>query len=182
MFSDRELRRLIASGRLCIDPFREEQLRPVGIRLHLASEILIPRPGQIVNPASDAGIDYESKRIDRDTYLLEPGDFVLGATCERIRADAGLICRLEGRSTIARLGLTVHCSSGVIDGIHESARAPVLELANIGTFRILLSAFLPIGMLVVEALRGTIDSKPQVQYADQIGVRPPNLAFRTPAL
>lgn len=181
VFSDKALRKLIASGRLFVDPYREEQLRPVGIRLHLAPEILVPRPGQIVNPACDEDLKYDSVRIDETPYLLEPGGFVLGATCERIRADAGLICRLEGRSTIARLGLAVHCSSGIIDGIHENARSPVLELANIGLFRVLLSAFLPVGMLVVESLRGTIDSKAQAQYEDQTTVRPPNLAFRTPA-
>jgi len=76
---------------------------------------------------------------------MKPGDFVLGSTVESLRLHPTLACRLDGRSTLARLGLLVHCTSETIDSIHQAHRSIVLEIANVGPFQITMPFSYAIG-------------------------------------
>lgn len=179
ILSDNAIIHLVRAGKMEIDPpLDEEHVRPVGIRLHLASEILIPQPGQIVDPTVPMEIQYERREIPEDGFLLHPGSFVLGSTCERIRLPNTIVGHLEGRSTIARLGLAIHCTSGIIDGMHDDMRCIVLEMINHGVFTIVLKPKMPIGMLILSKMTCPVVQRSQEQYRDQLSTVAPNLHFQ----
>ena len=118
---------------------------------------------------------YDKINISDEGYILKPGEFVLGTTYESIQLPKNLVGKLDGRSTIARLGILIHCSSDTIDGNHEQPRSIVLEIKNIGNFNIVLKQRTPMAMFVFSTLSGEIQQKSQTQYENQTGVQPPNL-------
>jgi dCTP deaminase len=178
--SNREIRKLIKSG-LKIEPaLKERHLRSIGIRCHLADQILVPKKNQRIDIRVSSSVDCSRVQMKKAGFVLRPGDFVLGATIERIWTDRRLVCRIEGRSTIARLGLVIHCTSGTLDSLFDDARAAVLEIVNVGRSSVVLYPKMPIAMIIVEHVRGAIEGPVQDQYAGQIGPVAPNLRFKTP--
>lgn len=173
ILSDRTIKEYITAGKINILPaFNPSDLRPTGIRLHLASDLLIPAPFQTVDLASAGELHFEHCSTP---YTMKPGEFLLASTVERIQVPRNIICHLDGRSTIARLGLSVHSTSHTIDGNYESPQTIVLELINNGPFNIILQANTPIAQLSFSFLSSDIEQSPQRQYAGQQATTPPNL-------
>ncbi len=163
--------------------FDARHVRPFGLRVHLGDDILVPRPHQSVDLSKRDGPGpiYDRISIKSSQLILRPGDFVLASTVESFKLHTGLICRLDGRSTLARLGTMIHCTSQAIDGTHRYHRSIVLELANIGPFEISIPHRHAIGMVVFEQVSDYVDpSAEQDQYDNQSAVLPPNLTFATP--
>ena len=177
ILSDTAIAELLAKGDIELRPTVDQgQLRPVGIRVHLARDLLVPVPGQLVDLARPTALKYEKVDIRERNYVLEPGGFILGSTVEQVRTRPQILCLLEGRSTIARLGLTIHNTASVLDGTYMGWLTPVLEIANHGNFRVSLAEGMPIGMLCFQHLAG--ESSRQAyhgQYRDQSATTPPNL-------
>jgi deoxycytidine triphosphate deaminase len=82
---------------------------------------------------------------------------------------------VDGRSTVARIGLSIHCTSGTIDGNFEEARTIVLEMKNQGPFDIVLRHRTALAMLSFHQLTTDIEQSTQKQYQGQDGVVAPNL-------
>jgi len=82
---------------------------------------------------------------------------------------------LDGRSTVARLGLSVHCTSQIIDGNFDEPRTVVLEIKNNGNFNIVLRPMMAVAMISFSELSTPIEQKSQSQYKGQNSVAPPNL-------
>jgi dCTP deaminase len=165
--------------------FDERQLRPLGLRIHLAETILSPDANQTIDLSKEEPATPTFQRVDirSSPLVLHPGDFVLGSSVESIRVHETLGCRLDGRSTLARLGVMVHCTSEIIDSIHQDHRSIVLEIRNIGPFKLKIPYLYPIGMIVFEKLTDPIDpALEQDQYRGQTEVTPPNLSFGTPRI
>src|SRR6266446_1726553 len=185
ILSGSAISRYIANGLISVAPeFDENQLRPFGLRVHLASEILIPSARRIVDlaEAEDLQNDYHREDITVRGLMLSPGDFVLGSTVETVRVAPSLCCRLDGRSTLARLGVMVHCTSDTIDNNHRAHRSIILEIANIGPHSITMPNHYAIGMLMFCLASDPADPEyEQDQYAGQLGVVGPNLGFQPPA-
>ena len=159
---------------------KKKNIRPVGVRVHLAKKILIPEPNQTVAIAEPQEVKYKELDLTQEEFYLEPGQFVLGATLEAIKIPANLLILLDGRSTVARLGLTTHITASVIDGAFDAPHVIVLEMKNVGNFRIKLKFRDPIAMLVFAQLKDPVVQKIQTQYGEkQTKVTPPNLNFRT---
>ncbi len=184
VLSNTAIRRHVQDGLISVKPyFDPRHMRPFGLRVHLGSEILVPQPNQSVDLSRRDATEprYEKVSIESSPLILRPGDFVLASTVEAFRMDRGLICKLDGRSTLARLGLMIHCTAEIIDGTHRRHRSIVLELANIGPFEISIPHHYAIGMVVFETVSDRIDpTHEQDQYDNQTTVLPPNLAFDTP--
>lgn len=138
MLSDVDLRAVIKSGELAIEPFNDAMVRAAGVTLHLGPELLVPETGVVVDVKNGKVPEYSPVHITEDApYTLNPGDFILGATFERVSVGASLGFFIEGRSTLARVGLTiVQTAMLVYPGHHD--RAVTLELANHGPNPILL--------------------------------------------
>ncbi len=178
--SHQTIERYLDEGKIVIAPeFDKKNIRPVGIRIHLAKEILIPEPHQTVEISSATELKYQEIDLTQEEFYLEPGQFILGATYEAIQTPPNLLAILDGRSTIARLGITTHITASVLDGTFEGPHTVVLEIKNVGNFRVRLKFKDPIAMIVFTELTEPVIQKMHSQYGkNQTKVTAPNLRFR----
>ena len=179
ILSDATIQHYLSTGQIQIFPeFNPADIRPAGIRLHLGSELLIPVAGQKVDLEAQEDIEFERVIIPEDGFILRPGQFVLGTTHERFQVPRDIVCHVEGRSTVARVGLAIHCTSGIIDGNFEEARTVVLEMSNHGPFDIILRYKSALAMLSFSQLTTEITQNAQKQYQGQDGVVAPNFRMQ----
>src|SRR5262245_2872386 len=121
----------LASGRLRIEPFSLEQVGPASIDLHLGDELRVPleNANGPIDVTDDATPDAFTRVIAFEKpYVLAPGHTIQGITRERLFFPPDLCAWIEGRSRIARLGLTVHVSSGFVPPAVSNPQ--VLETGN----------------------------------------------------
>lgn len=176
ILSDITIAEYIQQGKIKILPeFDTKNIRPVGIRLHLGKEILIPELNQTIHLENSEQVHYKKVNIEEEEFILKPGEFILGSTCEKFQVPRDIVCHIDGRSTVARLGLSIHCTSGIVDGNFDEPRTVVLEIKNNGPLNLILKAKLAIAMLTFTKLSTAIDQKSQEQYRGQDGVVAPNL-------
>lgn len=160
MLSDRDIRAAIAAGDLVIDPFKPEFVRACGITLHLGELLLKPRPGKVVDVKNKIMPDYDQIVIgDNAPYQLEPSEFVLGHTWQNVTVGDCLGFFIEGRSTLARVGLTIVQTAMMVYPGHRG-RAVTLELANHGPNPILLYPRMKIARVALFRLQ----TPAEVQY------------------
>lgn len=179
ILSDKTIKDYIAIGKIKIFPeFNVADVRPAGVRLHLGSELLIPIEGQTVDLDSNEDIKFERISILNSSFTLKPGQFILGSTFEKFQVPRNIVCYVEGRSTVARLGLAIHCTSGIIDGNFEEARTIVLEMKNQGPFDVVLRYRTALAMLSFTQLSTDIEQAAQKQYQGQESVVAPNLRLQ----
>jgi dCTP deaminase len=165
----------MADRELIVEPFHPEMVRACGVTLHLGAEILRPRPGIVVDVKNGVIPEYERIEISRETpYLLEPGGFVLGHTFERVTVGSKTGFLIEGRSTLARVGLTIVQTAMLVYPGHRD-RTVTLELANHGPNGILLYGEMKIARVALF----TLDTPSSELYDDdgkyrqQVSVGPP---------
>lgn len=183
ILSDNEIIHLMQAGSIKVTPkVANHNVRPTGIRVHLGTEILIPVSGQLVDVTVPIDLQYNKIDLSQKEHILEPGDFVIGSTFEMFSMPDNIVGQLEGRSTIARLGMAIHCTSGIIDSMHNDHRSIILEIYNCGKFRIVLKPKIPVGMLLFCELSSDVAQTAQTQYEKQEGVTPPNLKFQPKGL
>ena len=138
MLSDRDIKEALAAGEIVIDPFQPEFIRACGITMHLGALLLRPQVGKIVDVKNKIIPDYDEIVIsDNQPYELKPSEFVLGHTWENVTVGDRLGFFIEGRSTLARVGLTIVQTAMMVYPGHKG-RAVTLELANHGPNSILL--------------------------------------------
>ncbi|MBL7663212.1 dCTP deaminase [bacterium] len=138
MLSDLDIREAIKKGWIAVDPFYDKSIRPAGLTLHLGEKLLRPKPGKVVDIKSDKIPDYDEITISMDKpYELQPSEFVLAHTYEKVTVSTKLGFLIEGRSTLARVGLTIVQTAMLVYPGHTN-RCVTLELANHGPNAILL--------------------------------------------
>ncbi len=138
MLSGEDIRKAIAEGSLAVEPFHESCVRLSGLSLHLGEQILRPLPGKVVDVLNKITPDYEERILSMEhPYTLAPREFILAHTHELVTVGQKFGLLIEGRSTLARVGLTVVQTAMIVDPGH-TARAITLELANHGPNAILL--------------------------------------------
>lgn len=156
----------IESGRLVIEPFELDQVGAASIDLHLGDEVRALRascdgPIQVTDDA-DPEVGTELIRLDRP-YILDPGTTILGITRERLCLPPDLCAWIEGRSRIARLGLTVHVSSGFVQpGVRNRQ---VLELSNVSRAQLAIHPGIRVCQIVLQRTEGR--AVYTGRYADQ---------------
>jgi dCTP deaminase len=148
VLSDRTIQRLLGTGRIEIDPYDEDLLQPSSV------DVRVDRYFRVFHNARYPFIDVrepqddltELVEIDADNpFILHPGEFVLGSTLERIRLPDDLVARLEGKSSLGRLGLLIHSTAGFIDpGWNGHV---TLELSNVANLPITIYHGMKIGQL-----------------------------------
>jgi dCTP deaminase len=148
VLSDRDIRAAIASGRIGIDPFDPSCVQPASVDIRLdrlfrtfrsSRHAYIDLAGQL----DDITELVEVKQGDR--FILHPGEFVLGSTRERIRLADDLVSRVEGKSSLGRLGLLIHSTAGFIDPAWDGHIT--LELSNVNNIPITLYPGMRVGQL-----------------------------------
>ena len=148
VLSDRSIREEIEAGRLVIDPFEEQALQPASVDLRLGREFRVFRNYRL--PYIDVKVDVpqltELETVDDDNpFILHPGEFVLAVTLERVELPADLVGRLDGKSSLGRLGLIVHSTAGFVDPGFKGRLT--LELTNVANLPIALYYAMPVSQI-----------------------------------
>src|SRR5919108_4483848 len=113
ILSDRSIRDQIAAGRLVIDPFDPERVQPSSVDLRLDRAFLVFRNTRQAYLDVREPVDDLMERIelnDEEPIVLHPSEFILGSTIETVTIPDDLVGRLEGRSSVGRLGVVIHSS------------------------------------------------------------------------
>ncbi len=153
MLSSEDIREAIKNGSLVISPFHDRCIRPSGLTLHLGALLLRPIPGKVVDVKNKIVPDYEEINITLEKpHLLAPGEFVLGHTYETVTVGESLGFLIEGRSTLARVGLTIVQTAMLVYPGHRN-RSVTLEFANHGPNPILLYPKMKIARVALVELR-----------------------------
>ncbi len=148
VLSDRTIKRLLGEGRIEIDPYDGALLQPSSV------DVRVDRFFRVFHNARYPFIDVKQPQedltelveVDEETpFILHPGEFVLGSTLERIRLPDDLVARLEGKSSLGRLGLLIHSTAGYIDpGWNGQV---TLELSNVANLPITIYYGMKIGQV-----------------------------------
>lgn len=120
-----------------VDPYRPEQLQPASYDVRLHDRFMISEPHDEGYIDLDDPKDI-TKYVQRDRFVLHPGEFVLGVTEEVVHMPDNVVARIEGKSSIGRLGLAIHVTAGFIDpGFNGRV---TLEMVNLNKLPIILRA------------------------------------------
>lgn len=173
MLPDWMIRDLVKAGRLGIDPYDEGRLQPASYDLALGRELLFPAPGSAVDPEQTKKIPHapwQLSRPDQVPFQLLPQRFILAHTVETITLPADIAARIEGKSSLGRLGLLCHVTAGFIDPGWSGQLT--LELYNLLDVPIVLRAGMPIAQISFYQMAGTAEKPYQGRYVDSVGVVP----------
>lgn len=148
LLSDRDIRHEVDQKRIVLDPWDEAMVQPssVDVRLDRYFRLFDNHKYQHIDPATDQPDLTRLVEVDPDeSFVLHPGEFVLGATFEVVTLPDDVAARLEGKSSLGRLGLLTHSTAGFIDpGFSGHV---TLELSNVATLPITLWPGMKIGQL-----------------------------------
>jgi dCTP deaminase len=154
ILSDGSIRRALAEGRLIIDPLDDAQIQPASVDVRLGPEFLVFRnhTTEVIDPYDKPADLNERVRVAEGTaFVLHPGEFVLGTTVEAIGLPDDLVARVEGKSSLGRLGLLIHATAGFVDPGWPRGQI-TLELSNVATLPIKLWPGMRIGQLSFHTL------------------------------
>jgi len=170
ILSDRDIKKYLKKGKIKIspEPNLEEQLGPCSIDLHLGNEFKIFRPSQYPYLDLKRGTNFEDlmeevKIKDGAPFILQPKDFLLATTKEELALDNDLMARLDGRSSLGRLGIVVHSTAARFDPGWEGKA--VMELGNLGIMPVVLYSGMRICALTFE----TLSSPCETSYSKKKG-------------
>ena len=147
---DHEIKKLIKEGKLIVEPIEdpEDQIQPAWIELRLGSEFRVFR--YTTEPFIDSKNPKEYTtfyKTDGEPFILHPKEFVLGITYEKIKIPSDHAAYVDGRSSLGRLGITAHITSGWVDPGFEGRL--VLEISNLGKMPVTIYPKMKICKLVI---------------------------------
>lgn len=148
IFSDRTIREALAAGRIEIDPLDESFVQPSSVDLRVDSAFRVFENHRYPQIDPRQHQDDLTKLIEvreGEPFILHPGEFVLGATCERVRLGEDIVARLEGKSSLGRLGLLIHSTAGFVDPGFNGYLT--LELSNVANLPIAIYPGMRIGQI-----------------------------------
>ena len=148
VLSDRAITRLIDAGRIVIDPYDPSLMQPASLDVRVDRLFRVFRNSRY--PYIDVKREQEDltelvEVEDGEPFILHPGEFVLGSTLERVTLPDDLVARLEGKSSLGRLGLLIHSTAGFIDPGWDGH--VTLELSNVANLPITIYPEMKIGQL-----------------------------------
>ena len=158
VLSDRTIRREIEDGRITIDPFDASMVQPSSI------DVRVDRRFRVFHNARYPYIDVRQPMEDLtelvevgpdERFILHPGEFVLGQTLEKVTLPDDLVARLEGKSSLGRLGLLIHSTAGFVDAGFSGNLT--LELSNVANLPITIYHGMPIGQLSFMRMDGPVE-------------------------
>ena len=148
LLSDRDIRTYVADGRIALHPWDPEMIQPSSVDIHLDRffRLFDNHKYPVIDPAEDQPELTHLIDVAADgSFVLHPGEFVLGSTYETVTLADDVAARLEGKSSLGRLGLLTHSTAGFIDpGFSGHV---TLELSNTATLPIKLYPGMKVGQL-----------------------------------
>ena len=147
VLSDRTIARLLDEGRIEIDPYDDSLLQPssVDVRVDRFFRVFHNNRYPFIDVREEQEDLTELVEVSERPFILHPGEFVLGSTLERIKLADDLVARLDGKSSLGRLGLLIHSTAGFIDP--GCSGHITLELSNVANLPITLWPGMKIGQL-----------------------------------
>ncbi|MYA51717.1 MAG: dCTP deaminase [Chloroflexi bacterium] len=148
VLSDRTIREELKSGNIVIDPLMEGCIQPASVDLHLGRSFLVFRNNHVPFIDVRAMNETLTEQVtvgDDVPFMLHPGEFVLGSTLEHVEVPADLVARLEGKSSLGRVGLLIHSTAGYVDPGWKGRLT--LELSNVSNLPITLYYRMKIGQI-----------------------------------
>jgi dCTP deaminase len=148
VLSDRTIRAEIDAGRIVFDPYDPGLIQPSSV------DVRVDRRFRVFHSSRHPYIDVRKPMDDLtelievpedQPFILHPGEFVLGQTLERVRLPDDIVARLEGKSSLGRLGLLIHSTAGFVDAGFEGNLT--LELSNVANLPITIYHGMPIGQI-----------------------------------
>jgi dCTP deaminase len=158
VLSDRTIKEEIAAGRLVFDPYDESLVQPSSV------DMRVDRYFRVFHNARHPYIDVKKPMEDltelvtvegEEPFILHPGEFVLGQTLERVSLPDDLVGRMEGKSSLGRLGLLIHSTAGFCDAGFEGNLT--LELSNVANLPITIYHGMPIGQISFMRMDGPVE-------------------------
>jgi dCTP deaminase len=148
ILSDVTIREEIKAGRIQIDPFDESCIQPSSVDLHVDAQFRVFANSRY--PYIDVRREMPDltelvEVAEGDPFILHPGEFVLGSTLERIGIPDDMVARLEGKSSLGRLGLLIHSTAGYVDPGWDGYLT--LELSNVANLPITIYPAMKIGQI-----------------------------------
>lgn len=148
ILSDRTIREELATGRIVVEPLGEGCIQPSSVDLHLDRffRVFLNHHTRVIDVKEQQDDLTQMVEINDDkAFILHPGEFVLGSTAERVALPTDLVARLEGKSSLGRLGLLIHSTAGFVDAGFDGHLT--LELSNVATLPITLYPGMKIGQI-----------------------------------
>ena len=148
LLSDRDILAAQADGHISLDPWTPEMVQPasIDVRLDRFFRLFNNHAYTYVDPAENQGELTEQFEVRSDEpWILHPGEFALGSTWEYVKLDSTVAARLEGKSSLGRLGILTHSTAGFIDPGFEGHIT--LELSNVSTLPVKLWPGMKIGQM-----------------------------------
>jgi dCTP deaminase len=158
VLSDRSIREQIEAERIVIDPFDESLVQPSSV------DVRVDRTFRVFHNGRYTHIDVRKPMEDLtelvappegEPFILHPGEFVLGQTLERVTLPDDLVARLEGKSSLGRLGLLIHSTAGFVDSGFSGNLT--LELSNVANLPITIYYGMPIGQISFMRMDGPVE-------------------------
>src|SRR5215210_162417 len=159
VLSDRTIKQEIDAGRIAFDPFDPAMVQPSSV------DVRVDRQFRVFHNARYPYIDVRQPMddltelvevADEEPFILHPGEFVLGQTLERVRLPGDLVARLEGKSSLGRLGLLIHSTAGFVDAGFQGNLT--LELSNVANLPITIYHGMPIGQISFMRMDGPVEN------------------------
>ena len=158
VLSDRSIREEVELGRIVVDPFDPGLVQPSSV------DVRVDRSFRVFHNARYPYIDVRQPMDDLtekvevkgdEPFILHPGEFVLGQTLERVTLPDDLVARLEGKSSLGRLGLLIHSTAGFVDSGFSGNLT--LELSNVANLPITIYHGMPIGQISFMRMDGPVE-------------------------
>ena len=169
---DKQILKKVSSGKLGIEPFRIDRVQPNSYDVSLSQNFTYIGYdcNDILDVKDENTYNCGTVSVRRCSIILNPGEFVLGETSEKVRLPDNIVASIEGKSSLARLGLQIHQTGGWIDAGFSGTIT--LELYNANPRPIKLYAGMPIGQLVffkTKHCETPYNLKPNAKYYQQTG-------------
>ena len=178
ILSDKTISQELETGRIIIDPLGPEALQPSSVDLRLDHRFLVFKNHSMGHIDLKKNLESLTEPVEiglEDSLILHPGEFILGCTLERVSLPDDLVARLEGKSSLGRLGLLIHSTAGFVDAGWNGQLT--LELSNVANLPITLYPGMKIGQISFIQMTSAADSpygskKLGSKYQDQKGPMP----------
>lgn len=169
---DFEIRAAIEAGKLIIEPYEDGLIQPNSYDVRLDRQFSFHGDcADIIDPYDSVSILNGLKSISDDSFIVQPGQFVLGATAECFSLPSDIVGQLTGKSSLARLGVMVHVTAGFIDaGFSHPPAKITLEIVNVGPRPVRLHAGMAIAQMVFTQTAKCLvpyNEKPSAKYNGQ---------------
>jgi len=153
ILSDRDIKKALLNRDITITPFNKKYIQPASIDLHIDKHFLVYNTNKnyVIDPKKPIDMMMEKITIDKNKpFVLHPGEFALGLIYETTGVSSSYVGRLEGKSSVGRMGLLIHVTAGFLDP--GNSLKMTLELHNTANLPILIYYKMPIAQMAFEKI------------------------------